>query len=87
MPTAATSIPSASQVWCPAAAAVMTIDLLTKPLNNGNAEMEAAPTQQKMQVRGIERNSPPSSVALDLPVRCMIAPIDISSRALKRMSA
>ena len=35
------------------AAALMIIDLLTKPLNSGKADMEAAPTMQKRQVRGI----------------------------------
>ena len=35
-------------------AAVMTIDLLTKPEKSGKAEIEAAPTTQKAQVQGID---------------------------------
>ena len=32
----------------------MIIDLVTKPLNSGNAEIEAAPTMQKPVVHGID---------------------------------
>jgi hypothetical protein len=32
----------------------MTMDLLTKALKSGKADIEAAPTMQKAQVRGID---------------------------------
>ena len=47
----------------------MIIDLLTNPLKKGKAEIAAAPMQQKMQLIGMDRYRPPSSVALDFPVR------------------
>ena len=47
----------------------MTIDLETKPENNGKAEIEAAPTMQKPVVHGIDLYSPPSSEPFIFPVR------------------
>ncbi len=61
----------------------MTIDLLTNPLNSGNAEMEAAPTMHRIVVFGMVLYKPPSSEPLILPVTCSTAPIDISNRPLK----
>ena len=49
--------------------ACMTIDLLTKPLKSGKAEIDAAPTMQKPQVQGMDLYSPPRSEPLILPVR------------------
>ncbi len=65
----------------------MTIDLLTKPLKSGTAEMDAAPIIQQIQVSGMVRYSPPKAVQLIFPpVRYITAPIDMNSRALKRTS-
>ena len=43
-PAEANSSASHTQWWPSASAALITIDLLTKPLNSGNAEIDAAPT-------------------------------------------
>ncbi len=75
---------SASQTTgCPSSsAATMTMDLETKPENNGKAEMEAAPTMHSPVVTGMDLYSPPSSEPLILPVRNNTAPMDMNSRAL-----
>ena len=80
---------STSQVSCSpsCAAALMIIDLVTKPLNSGKAEIDAAPTMQKPVVHGIDLYRPPSSLPLTVPVRSSTAPIDMKSSALNRMSA
>ena len=84
-PAEAKSIRNQTRRRSPRAAASMTIDLLTNPLNSGKAEIEAAPTMQNAQVQGIDRYSPPTSVALIFPVRYRTAPMDMNSRALYRM--
>ena len=65
---------------CPAAARI--IDLLTNPLNSGNAAIDAAPTMQKPVVHGMDLYSPPSSLAFTVPVRSSTAPIDMNNRPL-----
>ena len=65
----------------------MIIDLVTKPLNSGNAEIDAAPTMQNPAVQGIDLYRPPSSLPLTVSVRSSTAPIDMKSSALNRMSA
>jgi len=45
-----------------------TIDSHIKPLKRGNADNDAAPTIQKIHVRGIVLYKPPISVALIFPV-------------------
>ena len=54
-PADAKSMKNQTRRMSPSAAASMTMDLLTKPLNSGKAEMEAAPTMQNVQVQGIDR--------------------------------
>src|SRR3990167_5425083 len=80
---------STSQITtCPSsAAAAITIDLVTNALNNGNAEIDAAPTMQKPVVHGIDLYRPPSSLPLTVPARNRTAPIDMNNSALNRMSA
>jgi len=68
------------------AAASMTIDLLTKPLKRGNAEIDAAPTMQNIQVRGMVLYNPPRAVPFIFPVRYITAPMAMKRRALKRIS-
>ncbi len=58
------------------------MDLLTKPLNSGKAEMEAAPIMQQTAVKGMVLYSPPRSVARILPVMWSTAPVDMNSSAL-----
>jgi len=84
-PAEAKSIMNHTSRRSPRAAASMTMDLLTKPLNSGKAEMEAAPTMQNVQVHGMDRYRPPTSVALIFPVWCSTAPMDMNSSALYRM--
>ena len=60
----------------------MIIDLLTKPLKSGKAEIDAAPTMQNAAVHGMERYSPPSSLPFTVPARSSTAPIDMNSSAL-----
>jgi hypothetical protein len=43
--------------------------LVTKPEKNGKPEIDAAPTMQKIVVKGIDLYSPPSSDPLIVPVR------------------
>ena len=57
-------------------------DLVIKPENNGKAEIEAAPTKQKIAVFGIVLYSPPNSDAFEVPVRYITAPTDINNKAL-----
>ncbi len=47
--------------------AVMVSDFATKPLNNGNAEIDIAPITQQTMVNGIVLYKPPSSDALIVP--------------------
>jgi hypothetical protein len=54
-----------------------TIDSHTKPLKRGNADNDAAPTIQKIHVKGMVLYKPPKSVAFTFPVRYMTAPIVI----------
>jgi hypothetical protein len=61
--------------------------LVTKPLKNGNAEIEAAPTMQKAVVSGIDLYRPPSSEPLQVPVRKSTAPMAMNSRPSKIMLA
>ena len=68
-------------IW-PRAAASMTIDLLTKPLKRGKAEIDAAPTMQHIQVNGMVLYNPPRAVPLIFPVRYMIAPMDMKRLSL-----
>ena len=58
------------------------MDLDTKPLNRGKAEIERAPTMQNPVVQGMHLYKPPSSEALIVPVRNNTAPIDMNNRAL-----
>ena len=70
-------------IQCPSiAAAEMIRDFEIKPLNNGTAEMEAAPTTQKPVVHGIDLYSPPSSEPFIVPVRYNTAPMDMNNSAL-----
>jgi len=68
-----------SLLW---AAALTIIDLLINPLKNGKADMDAEPTKQKRQVKGMVLYNPPKSVHLILPVICSTDPAAINSRAL-----
>ena len=52
-PAAANSNASHTTVWPSWIAAATTIDLLTKPLNKGKAEIDAAPTMHRIAVLGI----------------------------------
>ncbi len=61
----------------------MISDLLTKPLNSGKAEIEAAPTMHRVAVTGMVLYSPPRSEPLIRPVMCSTAPIDMNSSPLK----
>ena len=61
--------------------------MLTKPLKRGNADIDAAPTIQKIHVKGMVLYNPPKSVALIFPVRYITAPIDIKRRDLYNMCA
>ena len=81
-PAEATSRPIEIQINCPPATAESTIDLVTNPLNRGNAEIEAAPIRQKTVVYGIDRYNPPNSVALIVPARYSTAPIAMNSSDL-----
>ena len=47
----------------------MVSDLVTKPLNSGNDEIDTAPIMQKMVVSGMHFHKPPNSLALAVPVR------------------
>ena len=57
-------------------------DLEMKPLNSGNAEIDAAPMMQKPAVHGIDLYNPPSSDPFIVPTRNKTAPIDMNSSAL-----
>ena len=59
---------------------------LTKPLNNGKAEIDAAPTMQNVAVKGMLLYRPPRSLPLILPVRYSTAPIDMNSKPLNSTS-
>src|SRR5512137_1977720 len=52
----------------PAADAWTTIALVVNPENRGNAEIDAAPTKQKMVVNGMVLYNPPRSVIFAVPV-------------------
>ena len=58
-----------------------------KPENRGKAEIEAAPTRQKIAVLGIVRYSPPNSDAFEVPVLYITAPTDINNNALYKICA
>ena len=56
-------------VRCSTATELSVKDLVTKPDNNGKADIEAAPIRQKIAVKGIVLYKPPNSEALAVPVR------------------
>ena len=58
------------------------MDLLTKPLKSGNAEMDRPPIKVKTKVHGIFFHSPPSSVNLLSPVMWSTEPQPMNSRPL-----
>ena len=62
-------------------------DLVTNPEKSGKAEIDAAPIKQNIAVRGIVRQSPPSSDAFDVPVRNITAPTLMNKSALYRICA
>ena len=82
VPTAATSMPRASQVWWASAAPVMVMVLLTNPENSGKPEMLTAATMYQTKTHGRRRNRPPSSESLAVPAAWSSAPAPMNSRPL-----
>ena len=60
----------------------MISDFATKPLNNGKAEIETAPTIEQTAVMGLNLNRPPNSEALQVPTLYRTAPILINKSPL-----
>jgi hypothetical protein len=56
--------------------------LVTKPEKRGNAEIDAAPTKQKMVVNGMVLYNPPRSVIFAVPVLKSTLPTLIKSSDL-----
>ena len=71
-----------TQSLCSSKPALTIMDLLTKPLKSGKAEIDRPPMSVKTNVHGIFFQSPPSSVNLLSPVMCSTAPQPMKSRPL-----
>src|SRR5689334_4110048 len=68
VPAEASSSRNPTQYLCSSNPAATIMDLLTKPLNKGNAEIDRPPIRVNTNVHGIFRHNPPSSVNLLSPV-------------------
>ena len=87
VPDEASSRQNATTLRCPSKPAVTIMDLLTKPLKSGKAEMESPPISVKTNAQGIFLYSPPSSVNLLVPVIISTDPVPMNRRPLYRMWA
>ena len=58
------------------------MDLLTKPLKSGKAEMERPPISVNTNVHGIFLHRPPNPVNRLSPVMCRTAPQPMNSKPL-----